>query len=385
MSRKLTHEEIVKRVAEINPNIKITGQCDGSNKPVSCECMKCGFNTYPDGRLWMPKPNNILHGSGCPRCSGRVVYPGKTDIATVAPWMIELLADKDDAYRYTFCSHQIIDFKCKDCGRILPNRIQDIYNYQHLTCPTCSDGVSYPNKVMGVVLKNLNISYLREYKIDRHPYRYDFYIPHIETIVEMHGAQHYDEWTLGDVPLEDRRIIDKIKRDLAIQNGVKKYIIIDCRNTDFNYIKNNIMESDLSELINMYGIDWKKCEMESCKSFVVKSAEMYNEGMRIGEIAKQLSLSVDVIRKYLKQATSAGLCTYVPDCGGMKRTHDALCLNDMIVYTPQTCMSVYGVYWSNVFACCKGNLKTAGKDPKTGERLKWVFADEYNTDYIDST
>ena len=328
-------------------------------------------------RIYSQKPNNIFYGLGCPRCSGNVVYPGKTDIATVAPWMVEMLADKDDAYKYTFCSHQVIDFKCKYCGKILPNSIQEVYRYKHFTCPACSDGVSYPNKVMNIVLKNLNILYKQEYRIDEYSYRYDFYIPHIETIVEMHGRQHYDEWTLGNVSLEERRIIDKNKYDLAIQNGIKKYVTIDCRNTDFNYIKNNIINSALLELINIHDVDWNKCEMESCKSIVVKSATMYNDGMRIGEIAKQLSFSIDAIRKYLKQATSAGLCVYVPDRGGMTRAHDVLCLNDMVVYTPQTCKSVYGVHWSNVLACCKDPSRTTGKDPKTGQRLKWAFADEY--------
>ena len=35
----------------------------------------------------------------------------------------------------------------------------------------------------------------------------------------------------------------------------------------------------------------------------------------------------------------------------------------------------YGVYKQSISACCKGKLKTAGKDPITGEKLKWKYID----------
>ncbi|MFD2216512.1 hypothetical protein [Metabacillus endolithicus] len=36
-----------------------------------------------------------------------------------------------------------------------------------------------------------------------------------------------------------------------------------------------------------------------------------------------------------------------------------------------------GVNGSSVTSCCKGRLKSAGKDPETGEKLTWMYYEDY--------
>lgn len=61
ISRRLSHEDFVKRAEISNPYIEILSQYELSNKHVNCRCKKCGHE-------WGVKPNNILIGRGCPNC-----------------------------------------------------------------------------------------------------------------------------------------------------------------------------------------------------------------------------------------------------------------------------------------------------------------------------
>lgn len=59
---KKTHEEYVGEVALINPNIDVIGQYSGANTLILHKCKL-------DGNTWMARPDDILHGKGCPKCS----------------------------------------------------------------------------------------------------------------------------------------------------------------------------------------------------------------------------------------------------------------------------------------------------------------------------
>jgi hypothetical protein len=120
MGRKKTHEEITFMLFNINPNIEITGVCNGTNNPVSCKCKICGFDHYIDGKPWMPYPSELLRGKGCPACAGQAVLQGFNDLATVNPG----LSDEWDYRRngnlkpneVTFGSSQNVYWLCPICG-----------------------------------------------------------------------------------------------------------------------------------------------------------------------------------------------------------------------------------------------------------------------------
>lgn len=60
--RTKSHEVYVKQVAVINSNIEVLGEYSGSDTPILHKCKI-------DGREWMARPGNILHGTGCPQCN----------------------------------------------------------------------------------------------------------------------------------------------------------------------------------------------------------------------------------------------------------------------------------------------------------------------------
>lgn len=63
MSRKKTHEEYVKELAEKNPNVEVIGIYCGNRIKIPHRCKKCG-------NVWDASPTNILRGKSCPICFG---------------------------------------------------------------------------------------------------------------------------------------------------------------------------------------------------------------------------------------------------------------------------------------------------------------------------
>jgi Zn ribbon nucleic-acid-binding protein len=62
-------------------------------------------------------------------------------------------------------------------------------HYKQTGCPVCSE--SKGERKVRLWLKNNKIDYIREYKLSGHRYRYDFYLPELNILLEFHGLQHY--------------------------------------------------------------------------------------------------------------------------------------------------------------------------------------------------
>lgn len=56
------HEEYIRRVSEISPNIEVVGVYIDNQTKILHRCKT-------DGCEWMPYPNHILRGCGCPQCN----------------------------------------------------------------------------------------------------------------------------------------------------------------------------------------------------------------------------------------------------------------------------------------------------------------------------
>jgi len=68
---KRTHEEFVKEMYSINPNIKILSNFIDTHTYVKCECLI-------DGNIWEAEPRHLLDKHGCPQCSDSI---GEKEIA----------------------------------------------------------------------------------------------------------------------------------------------------------------------------------------------------------------------------------------------------------------------------------------------------------------
>lgn len=180
------------------------------------------------------------------------------------------------------------------------------------SCRICGDGVSFPNKILRAFLKVFS-SKVDNFEFEKsfgwsNNRQYDGYFVKDgkEYIVEMQGGQHYkDAW----ITKEETQNIDKEKKQLAQKYGIN-IIYINCYKSDFDYIKNNISDSILGQLFQITEEQWIEIGKLSSGSLVKKVAELYENGLSQQQISKELGIHYQVVRKYLKRASKAGLCSY---------------------------------------------------------------------------
>lgn len=101
-------------------------------------------------------------------------------------------------------------------------------------CPRCSDKMSHGEKKIVDYLDSQKILFQKEatFKWQSNPrYRYDFYIPEYNLIIEYHGEQHYKEFVKFEskLPLAERQERDSLKEREAKQQGYN-YLIISYTN-----------------------------------------------------------------------------------------------------------------------------------------------------------
>lgn len=120
---------------------------------------------------------NRNNGTGCPYCSGKYIWIGFNDMWTTNPDLSKLLADPNDGYKYMQNSHQKLDWQCPSCGELIKNKAISDINRRGISCPNCSDGISYPEKFMYHLLKQLEVGfeYQKRFKWSDNK-RFDFFI-----------------------------------------------------------------------------------------------------------------------------------------------------------------------------------------------------------------
>lgn len=292
-----------------------------SDKWYKYKCNKCGWT---EG--WVVEVG-LLKGYGCSCCCSnpRDIVQGINDVPTTAPWMVKFFqGGHDEARLYTCQSTKSMIPICPDCGRIKDKsiRINQVYNNKSIGC-NCGDGKSYPEKFMFLTLEQLKLNFKSQLaRTDFRwckGYKYDFYFKYNdnEYIIEINGRQHYeDNGGSFEKTLEEQKDIDRLKKELALKNGIKEdnYIVIDCRKSGFNFIKEKIIKSKLSKLFNLSNINWFKCEEFALSNLVKEACEIKknNPVLSTLDIANTMKIARNTITKYLNLGCELGWCDYNP-------------------------------------------------------------------------
>lgn len=286
---------------------------DENNKLHKKYKYKCNLCGWDEGLIY---ESNLDKGDGCSCCKQAKKNPvaGFTDIYTTHPWMIEFLKNKDDGYKYTYSSNKKVDYLCPNCGSEDYKALNNIF-VNHGRCKICNDGFSYPNRVAYNLLKSIEVNFENEKRFDwSNNKRYDIYIKENDLIIEMHGGFHYDN-SDGFKNLEYNKENDLLKYNLAIENGIKpeNYIVIDCRKSDINYIKNNVLLSHLSNIYDLSNVNWENIDLNSTKSILVEVCFHWNNKLNeenVKSVSDKFKIEKSTLRKYLNKGTELGLCNY---------------------------------------------------------------------------
>lgn len=281
-------------------------------------CNTCGWT---EG--WILEGNLIKQGCGC--CSGHILVEGINSIVDTDKWMIPYFqGGYDEAKLYTYGTNQKIYPICPDCGRVKGNKIQisNIHKHHSIGCD-CGDKIPYPEKLMFSVLEQLGLDFQTQLNKTNFDwcgkYKYDFYfeLNRKQYIIETHGEQHYTNSfsrIVGANSLEQEQANDKLKKELALSNGIleENYIIINCRKSVLEWIKEHILKSDLVKILDLNQIDWLKAEEFSVSNLAKIACEYKknNSEMTTTEIGKIMRMHPTSIIKYLKKGNELGWCVY---------------------------------------------------------------------------
>lgn len=246
---KLDHDEYVRRLKEINPNIQVIGTFICMEKRVEVRCCQCG-------RTWNPVARDLIHREeGCSECNENRQYPNK------------------------FARHAI-------------NQLKERYNITNIEYEFAPKWLIDP-KTGG-------------------QRRFDLKFEYDNTcfIIEMDGGFHFNGNSLNNDSVEEIRSADNWKQNKAEERG---YIVIrvDCnyKTSRFNYIKKNFKQQ-LSPYFDLESINWKDVHSYALTNLEKKAIEQYNDGYSREEIAQNLLVASTTLERWLREARQSGVAGY---------------------------------------------------------------------------
>ncbi|WP_160686886.1 zinc-ribbon domain-containing protein [Clostridium sp. C2-6-12] len=166
--KKLKILEKIRKKNSLNSNLKA----------YKYKCLECN-------NIDIILENQLNRGTGCNFCctNPRKIIKGLNDISTTHPNLSKYFVYIKDSYKISKGSHKNVLLKCPECGYTKEMQEYNLVN-KGFSCPICSDGISFPNKLMFIVLKKLEIGFENEYSPEWiKPKRYDFFINEMNLII----------------------------------------------------------------------------------------------------------------------------------------------------------------------------------------------------------
>lgn len=193
----------------------------------------------PNHGAFQQRVRSHLDGVGCRKCHIDSSKKGRE--AFIAEAVIKHM-DKYDYSRINYLGNKRkVEIICRKHGSfwIKPNA--------HLSsrqgCPRCIE--SKGEAMIAFVLDSLGIRYLREFKFLPFQYRYDFYIPEKNILIEYNGIQHYKP---VDVFGGIESFVSTQQRDIAKVNLAK---VKGCKLEIISY-RVNTLEGIRNALANLF-------------------------------------------------------------------------------------------------------------------------------------
>lgn len=133
-----------------------------------------------------------------------------------------------------------------DCGFIFEVRPSDII-YGHSRCPRCRKKRSKYELFIENYLKNNNLKFQVEKKLENSIQRFDFYLENEKhkIVIEYNGAQHYKEVEFFKNTLEDYQRRDEKKKTYCKEHNIDLYTIP-------YWLSDNEIKTLLDEIINKF-------------------------------------------------------------------------------------------------------------------------------------
>lgn len=302
------------------------------------------------------------------------------------PELIPYFVNLEDTKRYPVRSNKEVDMKCPICGHKRKMRINNMTSFG-FSCPVCGDSISMPNKIMRSVLSQIGIKFETEKHFNWCHFLfkgiikkgiYDFYfeLDKNKYIIEMDGGFHFMDNPKNGQTKEDSKFIDTQKDELATKHHIQVKRI-NCQKSTFENIRESIINSELSKILDLSCVDWNICNKYSINSLLIKSCEMWNQNYIVRQIGENLNLHINTIINYLHRGTKIGLCEYRPEDTMAKYKQNIICVNTSQIFkNKEEASKITGADIGTILKCLKGKSKSAGNTP-IGEKLHWMYLSQY--------
>lgn len=344
-----------------------------SEVKINVDCDACGDK---QNIMYYGYINNLRNGKYYCNLCAKNGFKKWQSLGDKHPNLLKYFVNSQDAFKITSDSNKEVLLKCPKCGH---EKYMKCCNFSRrgFAC-VCNDHISYPEKFMYNFLNQINQKFVFQLSKSTFKwcgeYRYDFYLPNLNLIIEVNGEQHYKN-APNFRNIENQKEIDRIKKELALNNNIKKYIIIDARFSSLDFIKQSIYASELRDIFDLKNIDFDECNMFALNnSFIVRASELWNDDIHDTlKISQILKVARCTAIEYLKKGNQLGITDYTPK--GLRKK--VVCVNTGKTFESLSdAAKYYSANADHISKCCKGLAKSSGTHPKIGEKLLWKFADE---------
>ena len=288
-------------------------------------------------------------------------------------WLHPYIVDLEFAKTVSRQSSKRIECRCPNpkCEYSKNMFVYELYN-RGFNCRNCMDGNSVGEKVMWRILEDSSLTFTPQKTFDglvgdKYSLRSDFYVPSMNLVIEVQGAQHTRE--SGLYSTKTTKKYDKIKRDYFKKHNIK-FVEIDASKSEAKYIMTDIKNKLPFLNVNPSSVLNYLSSRESNRWDYEDITKMYREGETLTTIGEKYNTSSSCILDIVKRL---GVYTSRKDAC-KKRIR---CINTGIVYeslrnAKEWCGLKGAGSMSNYLT---GKSKYAGKHPITGEKLQWEYVD----------
>jgi len=131
-------------------------------------------------------------GNGCPKCASKLI--GEKTRLTTEEFITRATKVHKGLYDYSKVKYELsgipVEIICKEHGVF--KQLPTAHLNDRSMCPICKS--SKGEQIIRNLLIRCNIEYKREYNIkdiDNNRYRFDFYLPKLNLLIEFDGKQHF--------------------------------------------------------------------------------------------------------------------------------------------------------------------------------------------------
>ena len=176
---------------------------------------------------------------------------------------------------------------------------------------------------------------------------------------------------------------------MAINNGIQNYIVLDCRKSKVDWIKQSVMSSDLPKILHFEesDIDWEECEKYALKNIVLEIWDDWNINFDIDKLVEKFKLRRRTISNYILHGVELGVCTkslndiYLETVNEVRKdaySKPIHCITDDVYFKTKF---EAGEYYKDIFPKT-GALKLTTyinqNTPYKGKMFEYITKEEFN-------